>query len=405
MSYQKIAPHKYRIFAYDKTNEKTYTKTLTTKLKGNTLKRYMEERETQLLAEKRKAINDHKRGLGTYKDLCYYWLNLKERASKTIESYTLIIERSIAYLGADTPPQTITPVDIHQLLLHLETTYNLKAKSLRNHYAVYRAIFNFAVRFEVLTTSPVSKVDPPTYHYEINTDQYYTEEEIGQLLIALESEPTRNQLATLLSLFVGLRRGELMALRFGDLNLHTHEITIERSLTQTTHAGAEIKGTKTHGSTRTIAYPDCLDPFINTLREAENIKKKSTLWKSVNLDPANDYLFTRDDGSPLHVSTFYQWWIRFTKRHQLRYIKWHGLRHTSATYLLSTGTNIVNLSQRLGHTRASTTYIYTHALHKTDQEAAAKFNNAYKNLTKNLTRDLKNQKNVPITPIQKSLER
>ncbi|WP_255259049.1 tyrosine-type recombinase/integrase [Bacillus thuringiensis] len=95
------------------------------------------------------------------------------------------------------------------------------------------------------------------------------------------------------------------------------------------------------------------------------------------------YKFT-NDGKPLNPSSVYTWWGRFIKKNNLPYIRFHDLRHTSATLLINEGAHMKTISNRLGHASISTTMnIYGHALKEVDQKAADMFNHLFDEEEKN----------------------
>jgi len=85
----------------------------------------------------------------------------------------------------------------------------------------------------------------------------------------------------------------------------------------------------------------------------------------------NDYVFARDDGSPMRPDSITQWLTRFANRHDLPEIHPHKFRHSSASILINNGIDIVAVSKRLGHAKVSTTTdIYSHIIKKADEGAA-----------------------------------
>ena len=82
-------------------------------------------------------------------------------------------------------------------------------------------------------------------------------------------------------------------------------------------------------------------------------------------------IFTSWDGAPIHPDSITNWFTGFIKRNNLPPVTIHGLRHTSATLLIASGTNIRTISARLGHSQTSTTMnIYAHAIKSADAAAA-----------------------------------
>ena len=85
------------------------------------------------------------------------------------------------------------------------------------------------------------------------------------------------------------------------------------------------------------------------------------------------WIFTQWNGEPMYPTTPTLWFDKFQKRHGIPHRKFHALRHTSGTLLLSNGTNIKTVASRLGHTQLSTTNRYLHSLSESDAAAAASF--------------------------------
>ena len=89
------------------------------------------------------------------------------------------------------------------------------------------------------------------------------------------------------------------------------------------------------------------------------------------------YVFTEEDGHVMHPHTPTKQFDHFLKRHNIRHLKFHGLRHTSATWLLAQGCDLKTVSARLGHADLETTGIYVHAMQEMDRSAADKFDSFF----------------------------
>ena len=89
------------------------------------------------------------------------------------------------------------------------------------------------------------------------------------------------------------------------------------------------------------------------------------------------YIFTEVDGHVMNPMTPTKQFDHFLKRHDIRHLKFHGLRHTSATMLLANGCDIKTVSTRLGHADLETTNIYVHALDESDRGAADTFDRVF----------------------------
>ena len=88
-----------------------------------------------------------------------------------------------------------------------------------------------------------------------------------------------------------------------------------------------------------------------------------------------DYVFTEEDGYVINPQTPTKQFSKFLKRNGIRHLKFHRLRHTSATMLLVGGCDIKTVSSRLGYADITTTNIYVHTLESTDRMAAQTFDN------------------------------
>ena len=90
--------------------------------------------------------------------------------------------------------------------------------------------------------------------------------------------------------------------------------------------------------------------------------------------PDNFFVFSNEFGKPPRADSLYQTWRRFTAKHGIRHVRFHDLRHTSATLLAAKKIDINVISRRLGHTQARTTNdIYIHAVQELEDEAAMSF--------------------------------
>lgn len=177
-----------------------------------------------------------------------------------------------------------------------------------------------------------------------------------------------------LAIYGGLRKGELLALEWSDIDFEADTVSITKSVTVV--AGKQLtKEPKTKSSFRTVAIPHFLTQRIKHMK-TERTRYRLSLgdyWQGGN------WLFIQDNGVQMNYSTPYQTLHDTLTRYnagkkledRLPMIPLHGLRHTSATLLIASHQDIRTVSSRLGHAQASTTMnIYAHALQETDRKAA-----------------------------------
>ena len=190
-----------------------------------------------------------------------------------------------------------------------------------------------------------------------------------------------------LSLLCGFRKGETLALRWGDIDFKKKEISISKSVGQTEN-GFDYKAPKTPTSIRTVNFPDDVLPLLREYKKEYDLLRFSlgTAWKGDN------NLFIKDDGELMTEGKTYQYFIAHLKRYnkwvvehseqaklegfeELPIIPLHGLRHSCATLLNYLEMNIVDISKLLGHADCSTTMnIYAHSFEEQKRVASNKLN-------------------------------
>lgn len=198
----------------------------------------------------------------------------------------------------------------------------------------------------------------------------FTIEETKAILDAAKTEPINIRLLIELALFTGMRRGEIVGLKWSDINFDKQCLSVKRSIYKPKGEKSIEKEPKSHSSFRTIAIPNQL---CETLKEYKKSQEQYSLslatWQNI------DYIFTDDSGSVMNPQTPTKQFSHFLDRHNIRHLKFHCLRHTSATILLSIGCDIKTVSARLGHSSIDTTNIYIHVLESVDRQAATTFEN------------------------------
>lgn len=175
-----------------------------------------------------------------------------------------------------------------------------------------------------------------------------------------------------LALFAGLRKGELLALTWDDIDFENDTVSVSKSVGML-HGKQIIKSPKTKHSHRKVSIPHSLTLRIKQLKH-ERLRYRISLgdyWQG------EEWLFIQENGKQMNYSTPYQSFhdalVHYNETHKdkLPLIPLHGLRHTSATLLIVNNQDIRTVSARLGHAETSTTLnIYTHFLETADKKAA-----------------------------------
>ena len=198
----------------------------------------------------------------------------------------------------------------------------------------------------------------------------FTIEEAKAILAAAKTEPINTRSLIELALFTGMRRGEIVGLKWSDINFDKQCLSVKRSIYKPKGEKSIEKEPKSHSSLRTIAIPNRLCEILKEYKKSqEEYSLSLATWKNL------DYVFTDDIGNVMNPQTPTKQFSHFLSRHDIRHLKFHCLRHTSATILLSNGCDIKTVSARLGHSSIDTTNIYVHVLESVDRQAATTFEN------------------------------
>ena len=299
----------------------------------------------------------------------------KELAPSTYKRYCRMLEtRLLPYFG-HFYINKIRPIDIMQFYDLLErdtqlvrkknnngkkTLKPLSGKTILEHHRLLRAMLHRAVYWQMIVTNPAERVQPPKAKKPKRRS--YDDEQTKILLENLEQlsvEDTKYKVAIILTVFTGVRLGELMGLEWQDVDFKNGIICINRSSQYLSDIGIFTKVPKTECSIREIAIPE----FIISLLEEYKLwyeEQKSfygELWTNSNR------LFVQADGKPMHPSTISKWFVKYVSTIGLPVINFHGLRHTNASLLVAQNIDIAIISARLGHAQVSTTLnFYVHPL-------------------------------------------
>ena len=299
----------------------------------------------------------------------------KELAPSTYKRYCRMLEtRLIPYFGHFYITK-IKPTDIMKFYDLLEkdtqlvrkkgnngskTKKPLSGKTILEHHRLLRAMLHKAVYWQLIVANPAERVQPPKARKPKRRS--YDDEQTKILLENLEllsSEDTKYKVAIILTVFTGVRLGELMGLEWQDVDFKNGIISINRSSQYLADMGVFTKVPKTESSIREIAIPE----FIISLLEEYKLwyeEQKSIygeLWAN------SDRLFVQADGKPMHPSTISKWFVKYVGQIGLPVINFHGLRHTNASLLVAQNIDIAVISARLGHAQISTTLdFYVHPL-------------------------------------------
>ena len=241
-----------------------------------------------------------------------------------------------------------------------KTLKPLSGKTILEHHRLLRAMLHKAVYWQVIVSNPAERVQPPKAKKPKR--KYYDDDQCKILLENLEQldeEEIKYKTAIILTVFTGVRLGELMGLEWNDIDFRNGIVSINRSSQYLADTGVFTKVPKTESSIREVAIPD----FVISLLEEYKLwydEQKSLygeLWINSNR------LFVQADGKPMHPSTISKWFVKYIGQIGLPVINFHGLRHTNATLLIAQNIDVAVVAARLGHAQITTTFnFYVHPI-------------------------------------------
>lgn len=292
------------------------------------------------------------------------WLPLISDRVKpsTLDSYRRNLQIHVLPALGQRQIRSLTPTMLNQLYAdllssgHRVTGDGLSAKTVRYVHTILHKVLSDAVDLGVLSTNVADRAKPPRPRGNSPTEiKSWTPKELRRFLELVDGH--RLEAAWHLAALTGMRRAEVLGLRWRDLDLHAARLSVRQALVS---VGYEIAMStpKTHQA-RTI---DLDAGTVERLRlHRERQLKERQEWGGDYED--NDLVFCRENGSPIHPHTFSQAFERIVANADLPKIPLHGLRHTHATIGLALGVPAKVMSERLGHGNvAFTLKQYAHVL-------------------------------------------
>jgi integrase len=280
----------------------------------------------------------------------------------TFESYELNIVRVVDSIGS-VRLQQLTPAVLNRL--YGELGQGLSARSVRYVHTVLRHALADAVKWNRLVRNPADAAEPPSAKAaKAPPMRTWSAAELRAFLDHVADD--RLYAAYHLAATTGLRRGELLGLRWRDVDLDASRLAV----VQTIVGKRQVSQPKTDRSRRSVA----LDPAtVAALREHRKRQLQERLAWGPAYESEHDLVFCGEDGSPIWPRSLSRAFERHARQAGLLAIRLHDLRHTHATLALQAGVHPKVVSERLGHLGVGITLdTYSHAIPAMQEDAAAK---------------------------------
>jgi integrase len=302
--------------------------------------------------------------------------HIKTRISaRTFERYSSLIEHWIRPELGSLPLAKLQPLHVQQLYSRaLEGPRRdgrpggLAPQSVLHIHRVLSEALKMAVRWQLAARNVCEAVEPPS----VRQAEVQAIDETQAAFLLDAARGTRLYIPILLAVSCGLRRGEILALRWADVDWVQGVLWVRRSVEQT-RAGAAIKEPKSPRSRRSVALaPITLEALREHRARQEELRQLlGSDWQE------NDLICPRDDGSLWPPQAFTSAYRALLARRGLTGPNFHALRHSHASQLIRAGLDIKLVSARLGHAKSGFTLeTYGHLLPGQDQEAARRIDKA-----------------------------
>jgi len=294
--------------------------------------------------------------------------------SETYERYAEIVDKHLVPALGEMKLAKLMPLEIQAYYSRAlsegrkDGKGGLAPRTVLHHHRVLCEALKRAVAMRLLANNPAADVKPPTppaaeIEILLGDDLY---------LVLKTAKTTGSYVPILLAATTGMRRGEILGLRWRDMNLDSHVLTVNNTLEET-KAGLRLKEPKSKRSRRNITLPALM---VAALREHKAAQAQERLV--LGLGRAHeDYVFTDLEGGPGRPRNLTKEFTRIIERTGVRRVSFHSLRHTHASQLLKDGVHVKVVSERLGHSSISITLdIYAHTIPNMQADAAARIDAA-----------------------------
>ena len=268
-------------------------------------------------------------------------------------SYRMFLDKHIFPVIGDSLLVEITPAMITKLLVDFRRRGYAHASAVKL-YNIMNGVFTMAFLDDSIPANPMLKVKRPAPRkgeaVKEEEDKALTVQELSHVLSCVSQEPLKWQAYINLAADSGARRGELCGLQWQDIDWNAGTVTIRRNLQYTPTAGVYETSPK-NGKTRTVDIGEDTLSLLLKLR-----RKQST-------EHLSKWVITQDGTpDPIHPQSPTRYFRKFGERYGIADFHPHKLRHSSASIAITSGADIVSVSERLGHSDTAVTLrMYAHA--------------------------------------------
>ena len=261
---------------------------------------------------------------------------------------------------------------------YCQTTVNNWCDSLAKYRVMKNyvtKVLDYSIALGLLKDNPMRKITMPKRKEIVDgekVENYYNKEELQHFLNCIKSDGfTRWHALFRLLAFSGMRKGEALALEWKDIDFNQSTVTVNKTLARGENNKLIIQSPKTKTSFRTVS----VDPgTMQLLKEWRKEQATDFLKLGINTMNPSQVVFTNYKNDYMQLASVTNRINKIIKKHDLKVITVHGLRHTHCSLLFESGASIQEVKERLGHSDIQTTMnIYTHVTQQAKEGMAEKF--------------------------------
>lgn len=305
-----------------------------------------------------------------------HWEALEKISARTAETYRQLLDNQIKPHIGDKRLQKLKPADIEHWHAVLKTAGRrdgkdgVSARLIGHAHRLLSKSLKEGMRHDLVVRNVAAIEAPP----KVEADEIVVLDaaQICTLIEKLKDRAIYPRIIT--ALFTGIRRGELLALRWNHVDLDVKQLSVREAIEETKAKGLRFKAPKTKNGVRDITLPDVV---VDALRDLRRHQLEQRIALGLGKLPDDALLFSRMDGSPQSPRAFSKDWADVADSIGLGEITFHALRHTHASHLIDAGIDVVKISRRLGHASPTITLeIYAHLFRKRDDKSTTAINDA-----------------------------